>query len=128
MDRIFHVRTTYTQIAFLLLLGVLSFYFLWIQSGILAAVVMVFLIIVIERIIKSTYTITKEGKLIIYKGRFSKDIVIPIADIKEIEKCRSVNFGTFHLVEYLLIKYGSNKHITLMPIKEKDFLNELAKY
>ena len=78
MDRIFHVRTPYTQIAFLILLSILSFYFLWIKSGILAAVIMVLLVIVIERIINSTYTITKEGILIIYKGRFSKKIEIPI--------------------------------------------------
>ncbi len=128
MNRIFHVRTPYTQVVFLLLLSILSFYFLWIQSGILAAVVMVLLIIVIERIINSTYTITQEGVLIIYKGRFSKKIEIPIESISHIEKCRSMNFGKFHLVDYILIKYDSKKHMALMPMKEKEFLNELAKH
>lgn len=128
MDRIFHVRTPYTQIAFLILLSILSFYFLWIRSGILAAVVMILLIIVIERIINSSYTITREGQLIVSKGRFSKKQIIAITEITEIRKCRSMNFGKFHLEEYLLIKYPPNKHMALMPTREEDFLNELAKH
>lgn len=128
MDRIFHIRTPYAQILFLILLSILGFYFLWIQSGILAAVVMVLLIVVIERIINSQYIITQEGQLIVSKGRFSKKRIIPIADITEIEKYRSMNFGKFHLEEYLLVKYLPDRHIALMPIKEEEFLNELAKH
>ena len=128
MDRIFHVRTPYTQIVFLILLSILSFYFLWTQSGILAAIVMVLLIIVIERIINSSYIITKEGQLIVSKGRFSKKLIIPITDITEVQKCRSMNFGKFHLEEYLLLNYQPNKHMALMPTREEDFLNELAKH
>ena len=71
MNRIFHARIVPGQYLFLLLVAVLAFWSLWEKNILLAAVCMLGLVFLIERLIHTTYILTTEGTLRIDRGRFS---------------------------------------------------------
>ena len=125
MNRIFHARVPWYMIFFLIFLTIAAISALWVKLIIPATLCLLLVIVIIERIIHTTYTITTYGKLIIYKGRFARNLCIPLTDIQRIEKYRSMNFGSFHLTEYLVITYGKDYYATIMPIKEVEFLNRI---
>jgi len=126
MNRIFHARITWYQYFYLILLGVLAFYLLWIKTIILAALCMLLLVFFIERFIHTTYTITTNDKLIISTGRFTKTKTIDITDIVSVEKKHSAKMGRFSVTSYLLIRYSTNKYVAVLPIREKEFINLLS--
>lgn len=127
MNRIFHARIVWYQYVYLILLAGVAFYSLWTKHILVAAAVMVFLIVLIERIIHTIYTITTDGLLVLYYGRFSRSKTIKIVDIDEVERKNSMNFGSFHVTEYLLIRYKEDKYVSLMPVKEREFIEQLSK-
>lgn len=127
MNRVFHARIVWYQYVYLVLLAGMAFYSLWTKHILVAAAVMVLLIILIEKIIHTTYTVTADGLLLVYNGRFARSITIKITDINEIEKRNSMKFGHFNITEYLLVRYNGNKYISLMPVREKEFLDLFSK-
>ena len=62
MNRIFHARIAMGQYLFLILIGILAVYMLWYKSPFLAAIFMLWLVVIIEKLIHTTYTVTPEGK------------------------------------------------------------------
>ena len=54
-------------------------------------------------------------------------LLLLIVAIERVEKLRSFRIGRFCLVEYLLVFYGNEKHVTVMPVKETEFLETLQK-
>ena len=86
MNRIFHARIVWYQYFLLVVLGVNAFGFLWCKNIILATLMMLFLIVVIEQIIHTVYTVTADGLLLLNHGRFIRKKTIPIAEITSIRK------------------------------------------
>ena len=127
MNRVFHARIVWYQYVYLVLLAGMAFYSLWTKHILVAAAMMVFLIVLIEKIIHTTYTVTGDGLLLIYNGRFTRSVTIKITDIDEIETRNSMKFGNFHITEYGLVRYNGNKYISLMPVKEREFLELFSK-
>lgn len=127
MNRIFHARITWYQYLYLILLGGLSFFLLWDKSIILAAICMVMLVFMIERFIHTTYTITTEGQLILSAGRFSKFKPIWLKDIVSVERRSSVKVGGFAVLRYVMIGYGKGRYISVLPLKEQEFIDLLEK-
>ena len=74
---------------------VLMLWFLWCKNIILATLMMLFLIVVIEQIIHTVYTVTADGLLLLNHGRFIRKKTIPIAEITSIRKVHSMKFGSF---------------------------------
>ena len=95
MNRIFHARIVWYQYFLLVVLGVNAFGFLWCKNIILATLMMLFLIVVIEQIIHTVYTVTADGLLLLNHGRFIRKKTIPIAEITSIRKVHSMKFGSF---------------------------------
>lgn len=127
MNRIFHVRITWYQYLYLILLGGLSFFLLWDKNIILAAICMVLLVLLIERFINTTYTITADGKLILAMGRFSKPKTVWLKDITSVERRNSVKFGNFSVLQYIMIGYGAGRYLSVLPLKEQEFIDLLEK-
>lgn len=125
MNRTFHVRITWYQYLYLILLGGLSFFLLWDKSIILAAICMVMLVFLIERFIHTTYTITADGRLILSTGRFSKSKIIWLKDIVSIECRNSVKIGGFSVLRYVMIGYGTGRYVSVLPLKEQEFVDLL---
>ena len=113
---------------FIALLAVVAFYFLWNRMPIGGALMLLLLIVAIERVIHTTYTITTDNRLIVSYGRFQKPVEIPVNHIQRVEKLRSLRIGRHSMVEYLLVCYEEGKHVAVMPVKEDEFLETLHKH
>ena len=127
MDRIFHARTAWYQFLLLLVLGINTFFFMWCKLILPALFLAILLLIVIEQIIHTTYTITKDGRLVLYYGRFRRQRIIPLDEIRSVQKERTLSLGRRSVADYLLLEYGDNRSVSLMPVDENAFLEVLAK-
>ena len=127
MNRIFHARIAWYQYFLLVVLTVNVAGALWCKYILPAVLLILMLIIVIEQIIHTVYTITPDGILEISTGRFIRKKVIPVSGITAIKKCHSMKFGRFSVTEYVLIEYGKVKFVSVMPVKEREFVGLLEK-
>lgn len=123
MNRIFHARIVWYQYVLLVILTSTLISFLWFKFIIPAAFLAVVLLVVIEQIIHTSYIVTTDNKLIVSRGRFSKKKIIPISTIIAIRKYHSMKIGRYSVTNYLIIEYNINKYISLMPVKEQEFVN-----
>lgn len=121
MNKIFHAKVVWYHYVTLTMLTVAIIWSFSVQN-VMAAVFMVATVVLIEKIIHTTYTVTTDGKLVIYRGRFSKKQMIEIKDIQSVEARHSMNFGKFHFSEFVLIRYSGEKYISLEPVKEQEFI------
>ena len=127
MNRIFHARIAWYQYFLLVVLTVNVVGALWCRYILPAVLLILMLIVVIEQIIHTVYTVTPDGILEISTGRFIRKKVIPISEITAIRKCHSMKFGRFSVTEYVLIEYGKGKFVSVMPVKEREFVELLEK-
>ena len=127
MNRIFHARIAMGQYLFLILIGILAVYMLWYKSPFPAAIFMLWLVVIIEKLIHTTYTVTPDGKLVLSFGRFSrgKEIFFLMKDITSVERASSMQVGRFAVMRYVLVKYGEGKCAVLLPVKEEEFIRLL---
>ena len=127
MNRIFHARIAWYQYFLLVVLTVNAVGALWCKYILPAVLLILMLIVVIEQIIHTVYTVTPDGILEISTGRFIRKKVIPISEITAIRKCHSMKFGRFSVTEYVLIECGKGKFVSVMPVKEREFVELLEK-
>lgn len=121
MNRIFHARIAWYQYFLLAVLTVNAAGALWCKYVVPAVLFMLMLIVVIEQIIHTVYTVTTDGNLEIYRGRFIRKKVVPISEIVTVRKYHSMRFGRFSVTDYILIEYGKDKFVSVMPVKEREF-------
>lgn len=88
---------------------------------------MLLLVFLIERFIHTTYTITARGQLIVYTGRFAGTQTVRIKDIVSVERRHSVKIGRFCLLRYVMIGLNSGRYISVVPMKEQEFIELLEK-
>lgn len=127
MNRIFHARIAWYQYFLLVVLTVNVVGALWCKYILPAVLLILMLIVVIEQVIHTVYTVTPDGILEISTGRFIPKKVIPLSEITAIRKCHSMKFGRFSVTEYVLIEYGKGKFVSVMPVKEREFVELLEK-
>ena len=127
MNRIVPARIAWSQYFLLVVLTVNVVGALWCKYILPAVLLILMLIVVIEQIIHTVYTVTPDGILEISTGRFIRKKVIPISEITAIRKCHSMKFGRFSVTEYVLIEYGKGKFVSVMPVKEREFVELLEK-
>ena len=125
MNRIFHARIAAGQYLFIILAGALAVYGLWEKYILVAVLFMLLLIVSIEKLIHTTYTITPDNKLVLFFGRFSRGKEILLKDITSVERGSSMQIGKFAVMRYVLIKYGEGKCVALLPVKEEEFIRLL---
>ena len=136
MNRIFHARIAIGQYLFLVLTTIIVIYAMWMQHAVMAVLFMLLLVIAIERLIHTTYTVTTDDRLLLFYGRFSRSEEISLKDIISVERASSMKIGRFAVMRYVLVKYGTKgKCAVLLPVKEDMFiktltnrLNEVKKY
>lgn len=127
MNRIFHVKIAGTTYLYLILLTAAMILAFWCMKAIIGLVIALGLIVAIERIIHSTYTLAADGKLVVYHGRFYKGKTIPLTDITDVELKRSSGLGGMMASTYVLVHYGEGKLLSLVPVKPEEFINALVK-
>lgn len=127
MNRIFHARIAWYQYFLLIVLTINAFGSLWYKYILMATLMMLMLIVVIEQIIHTVYTVTPDGLLILTYGRFLRKKTIKISDITSVRRCHSMRFGRFSVTNYVLIEYGNGKFVSTLPVKEQEFVALLEK-
>ncbi|MBP1612830.1 MAG: hypothetical protein H6Q13_278 [Bacteroidetes bacterium] len=128
MNRIFHARIIWYQYIYLLLLALVTLFLIWEKHALPALLFALLMVMLIEKIVHTTYTVTSDGELILYFGRFSKKRKIAIADILSVEKANSMQLGGFSITNYVLIRYGYKKYVAVLPLHEQEFIALLKKY
>jgi len=121
MNRIFHARITLTDIALLTVVSFLSMWLLWNRMAILALLFLILMVIVTEKMIHTTYTVTREGSLVIYKGRFLRSRSIMLCDITSVRIVEPFRFFGRALRHYVLVEC-EGVQIALLPRKEDEFI------
>ncbi|WP_291527904.1 PH domain-containing protein [Bacteroides sp. UBA939] len=126
MNRIFHARIAAGQYLFLLPATAITVHQLWMNHVIMAIVFMLLLVVAIERLIHTTYTLTVDHKLVLFYGRFSHPKEIPLNEIISVERASSMKIGRFAVMRYVLVKYGTKGECAvLLPVKEDLFIKTL---
>lgn len=110
----------------IILISALTIYLIWEGNGLLIAASLVFLLIIIERSVHTEYKIS-QTELIIDNGKLSKTINIPISNIKRIERIRKFRIGHKAIISYLIIVYGDEKTVSVIPQHEEDFIYQIMK-
>lgn len=98
--------------------------------GILFAVDLVMMIIIVERMVHTTYSVIKHGDtwlLNIHKGKLSKDIIIDLRDIDRIDRINKLRLGGKPLQTFLVIVLKNNKEYYITPKNEEEFIKCIAK-
>ena len=72
MDRVFHARVGAARYLALLMFTFMLVYCLWVKYVLIAVLWGILLLHFIEKIIHTTYTLTADGRLVVYEGRFSR--------------------------------------------------------
>lgn len=70
MNRIFHARIAIGQYLFLVLTTIIVIYAMWMQHAVMAVLFMLLLVIAIERLIHTTYTLTTDDRLLLFTDAF----------------------------------------------------------
>ena len=110
----------------IILISALTIYLIWEGNGLLIAASLVFLLIIIERSVHTEYKLS-QTELSIDNGKLSKTISIPISDIKRIERIRKFRIGHKAIISYLIIVYGDEQTVSVIPQHEEDFINQIMK-
>lgn len=127
MNRIFHARIAWYQWMALILFAVNGMAALWCKFALVGLLLFLLLIVLIEQIIHTTYTLTADGSLEVYQGRFMRKKVIPFASLRSVRPCGSMRVGRWTVTRYVLVEYGKGNYVSLMPVKEREFLDALKK-
>ncbi|MFC2335303.1 MAG: PH domain-containing protein [Prevotella sp.] len=120
--RSFHHRITLGAGCGIILCLVAAFWLFWVKMVVLGALMALVVILMCERVFHTEY-ILYDDRLVIRRGRLSRDKTIALCDITH---CRmvSVNFGLSH---YLLIQYGDDRMVCVEPQNEATFIGCLKK-
>ena len=124
MQRTFQAHISYKHYALLaaLLLAVVCLYWMPLQqttTGILLGLLLTLMVGVVSKATNTCYIVHSEGFLEIKKGRFSKNVRIPIDDIDRIDKIRR---GA------LVIVLKNSREYFITPQNESDFIRCIEKY
>ncbi|WP_018665679.1 PH domain-containing protein [Bacteroides gallinarum] len=125
MNRIFHARIAAGQYLFVVLAGAMAVYGLWEKHILVAVLFMLLLVVSIEKLIHTTYTVTTDDRLLLSFGRFSRGREILLKDITSVERTSSMQIGKFAVMRYVLVRYGKDKCAALLPVKEEEFIRLL---
>lgn len=126
MERTFHEKGSWAGFALVVILAGFVIHLFWYRSSINALMGLIlsgFLLIVIDKMINSTYTFTDDFKLIIRNGKFSKETVIMINEITNAQVIEIKHFNR----KYILLSYGADREIGVRPDRDDRFLRELKK-
>ncbi len=126
MNRIFHARIALGQYLFLFLVAGMTVWALWDKHILLALIMAAILIVSIEKLIHTTYTITSDCNLVLYYGRFIKGKTIPLQEVTKVEQVYGIRLFGVGLMRCVLVHHG-NKTEALMPVKEEEFIDVINK-
>lgn len=127
MDRIFHARIAAGQYAALVLFAGMLVYCLWVKQVVLALLWCIVLLPFIEKLIHTTYTLTADGRLVLYLGRFARKREIALSDVASVVRAKAPMLGRLAVGHYVQVHLKDGKCVTLLPVNEDEFVRALTK-
>lgn len=124
MNRTFHARVTAWQYLLLGLMGILTLCLLWYKLALPSLLLMLGMIVIIEKLIHTTYTLTPDERLRLHFGRFLRGKEIPLRDITSVRRVTRQLAGRFTLTHYLLVEYAG-KSAKMFPVNETELIRLL---
>ena len=97
-----------------------ALYFFWQRTSAMALVAFLLVcldVVMIERMVHSSYTLSDDGVLEVQQGRFSKRLRIRV-------EVRKTPFG---LTRYVLIEHGRHRMVSIQPERPEEFVREVRK-
>ena len=130
MNRQFQSKISLGNYVLLAALLSVAIYFIWQTetvlvrsiSGIVLAIDLLMMVVIIERMIHTTYTLTADKRLVIHKGRFCQDIVISLDEIDKLDRINRMRIGRKALQTYLVVVTKDKKEYYITPNNEEDFI------
>lgn len=93
MNRQFHAKISLRHYTLLAALLSVALYFTWHTEllarqwiGLVLGIVLVLMVVLVEKIINTHYTVTTDTLLLIHEGRFAKDKTVDILSIDRIDR------------------------------------------
>lgn len=126
ISRTFRYRVSWLNWAATMLTACAAMMFFWHRSAACALVglaLMVAGVLMVERMIHTSYMFTSAGLLVIDRGRFSRTLRIPVSEILDARVVR----GRFLPVRYVLIEYGVGRFASVQPVGEESFISEIRR-
>lgn len=126
MNRTFHYRVSFLNYAAIVVVAACALFALWHRSAgnaVLGVVLMAAVVLMVERIIHTSYVFTDDGMLVVCKGRFSRTRAIRVGDIVSAEIVRA---GLLP-VRYVLVRYGAGREVSLQPVNDEAFISEIRR-
>lgn len=133
MNRQFHAKISLRHYTLLAALLSVALYFTWHTEllarqwiGMVLGIVLVLMVVLVEKIINTHYTVTTDTKLLIHEGRFAKDKTVDILSIDRIDRINRLRILGKPLITYLIIVMTDGKEHCVMPKNEEDFIKCIA--
>lgn len=126
MNRTFHYRVSFLNYAAIVVVAACALFAFWHRSApnvVLGVGLMAVMVLMVERIIHTSYVFTDDGMLVVCKGRFSRTLTIRVGDIVS---ARIVRAGLLP-VKYVLVRYGAGREISLQPVNDEAFISEVRR-
>lgn len=126
INRTFHYRVSFLNYAAIIVVAVAALCAFWHKSAANAVVglaLMIAVVLMVERIVHTAYTLTADGRLRVSKGRFSRRVEIRLTDIVSVETVH----GRLLPVRYVLVRYGAGHELAVQPANEEVFIEEIRK-
>lgn len=124
MDRTYHREVTLQGIVAAVLLGIAALTCFWQRTGaaaVVGAVLAVAALLAVERITRTSYVLSSDGHLRIYRGRLSRILIIPIADVTRVS-CVPARFLRPACV---VVEYGAGHAVSVCPPNVMAFMTDL---
>lgn len=123
MNRIFNAKVEPGSWVLLLAILVVAVFLMWTsRNGIAICIMLLLLVVIIERIIHTNYTVTPDGKLIVHTGRFAKDKVIDLTQVRRVKRMATMRIFGRPLRTFVLIECVDGRILSLIPREEEKFV------
>lgn len=127
-DKIFHRRIIASDVVVAVLDAVLALLAFVYHNPVRIVVglgLVVFAVVAIESIVRTTYTVTTDGLLVVSRGRFAKRRTYDLSQSSGIGIIGGMLFSPHSVV--VAFEHG-RKHVSLQPEREEEFVDVVAKY
>lgn len=124
MQRTFHRRISMASLLTVVILALLALALFWRSStygALLGMVVIVVDVVVIERLLHTTYTFTDSDVLVICYGRFARERTVQVVEIIRTQRIRRQML----FIDYVLIEYGADHYVSVQPDNADAFISEI---
>ena len=123
MNRLFNAKIEPGSFLLLALVLAATVFLMWTsRNGIVIMVMLLLMVVMIERVIHTNYTVTHDGKLIIHTGRFSKDKMVELSQVKGVERMAGMCMFGKALRTFVVIECFDGRVFSLIPREEEKFL------